>query len=353
MKFIRGGAFLVTMAFVAGPHQGIAQRAQEAAAGEGPRIKFSELSYDFGNVKISDVLRHDFIVTNTGNAVLEVTNVLPACGCTVTGTWDRQIPPGQTGRIPIQFSPANFNGTVAKTIAVTSNDPTKPSHTLEIHATVHRLVDIEPAYVYFTAPEGEQPKETKIIRIMSNLDHPLALQEPKSSNPFINVLVKTIQPGKEFALHVTCTGKVGNSNEESSITVSTSSTEFPIINVAASVLVLPALGVRPSQIRLPAAPLPSTGHEHSISIRNNSNVLTKLTEAAVNAEGVKVETSEPQPGKMFVLKVIFPPDYSPHPDHKLTVYTSNPKYRVITVPIVMPVDASTVKGHASQPTDSK
>ena len=40
-----------------------------------PRIQFAELVHEFGKVLVSVPQRHDFIFTNTGNAVLEITGV--------------------------------------------------------------------------------------------------------------------------------------------------------------------------------------------------------------------------------------------------------------------------------------
>ncbi len=74
------------------------QAAPAAATQPGtPRIQFSETTFDFGKVKPSDTLKHDFIVTNTGAATLEITAVQPGCGCTTAGAWDRLIKPGKSG----------------------------------------------------------------------------------------------------------------------------------------------------------------------------------------------------------------------------------------------------------------
>src|SRR5215207_9677992 len=99
---IKVAAVLFMAAQIAGFPSVLAQPTPVAVNADGPRIKFSEDTFDFGKVKFSDVLGHDFIVTNTGNAPLVISSVMPACGCTVTGTWDREIQPGQTGKIPIQ-----------------------------------------------------------------------------------------------------------------------------------------------------------------------------------------------------------------------------------------------------------
>ena len=141
---------------------------------DGPRIKFSETVFDFGQIQSSSVVRHDFIVTNTGNAPLEITEVRPGCpGCTTALPWDREIKPGKTGKIPIQFNPASFSGPVSKSVTVTCNDPTPGNRTLQFQATVWRPVEVQPGYVYFMPVEGEETNETKTVRISNRLEEPL------------------------------------------------------------------------------------------------------------------------------------------------------------------------------------
>src|SRR6185295_1367672 len=78
----------------------------------GPRAQFDATIFFFGNVAPTDKPQHDFIVTNTGKATLEITDVRPGCGCTTAGAWDKKIEPGKTGKIPLAFNPANFTGPV-------------------------------------------------------------------------------------------------------------------------------------------------------------------------------------------------------------------------------------------------
>src|SRR2546422_10971311 len=58
--------------------------------GKAPRIEFSETVFNFGKVKVTDTLKHEFIVTNTGDALLEIKTVQPGCGCTTAGAWDKE-----------------------------------------------------------------------------------------------------------------------------------------------------------------------------------------------------------------------------------------------------------------------
>jgi hypothetical protein len=142
-------------------------------------------------------------------------------------------------------------------------------------------------------------------------------------------------------LHVHYTVPVSNASPQGIITIRTSSTNVPMISVTAQAMPQPALVAMPAQIVLPAGPL-STGHRHSEMIRNNSSAPVKLTEAAVNAEGVTVQITEPQPGKVFALAVNFPPNFKARPGQplELTVNTSHPKRPVIKVPVVQTAAAA-------------
>src|SRR5262245_19754447 len=88
-----------------------------------PRAHCAETTHDFGKVKNGEKPKHEFVVTNEGTATLEILEVKPGCGCTPAGAFDRHIPPGKTGKIPIEFNPINFAGPIAKAITVTCNDP--------------------------------------------------------------------------------------------------------------------------------------------------------------------------------------------------------------------------------------
>src|SRR5262245_52720342 len=199
---------------------------------DGPRIKFSETRFDFGKINSSTPVRHEYIVTNTGNAVLEITSVQPGCaGCTKALPWDRQIQPGKTGRIPFEFNPAGFSGTISKSLTVTCNDPAQPTHYLQFQAAIWQPIEVQPAYVYFMPVEGEATNETKIVRIVSNLEEPLTLQMPRADNPAFNLELKTVQPGKEFALHISTAPTSSNAIPHGMITLATSSTNVPVIKV--------------------------------------------------------------------------------------------------------------------------
>src|SRR5688572_2263781 len=138
-----------TMNWVAGLSLAAVNLLAQAPVGDtnaAAKIQFQATNYDFGKLSSGQAARHDFVFTNVGNAVLEITGVRPSCGCTAAGEWSKTVEPGKTGIIPLQFNSAGFSGTVVKTATVTCNDPASPSLTLQLSGNVWREIDAVPQF---------------------------------------------------------------------------------------------------------------------------------------------------------------------------------------------------------------
>ena len=102
----------------------------------GPWLAVVEKAFDFGTAKAGDIVKHIYTVVNQGTETLEISKVVPACGCTTAGDFSHRIEPGQTGTIAIQLNTAHKSGPITKTVAVYSNSKSGPKETLLIRGTV-------------------------------------------------------------------------------------------------------------------------------------------------------------------------------------------------------------------------
>ncbi|MFI5211349.1 MAG: DUF1573 domain-containing protein [Ignavibacteria bacterium] len=94
-----------------------------------PVITFTQEKISFGDVPQGPEVNGEFEFKNTGEGVLIIKKVTPACGCTgVIADEKKEFQPGETGKIKFTFHTEGRTGVNEKTITVESNDighPTK------------------------------------------------------------------------------------------------------------------------------------------------------------------------------------------------------------------------------------
>ena len=157
-------------------------------AGDGdanPKAVVEQPVVDFNLVPKGDKVVHEFKVRNDGNAPLNLTDVHPACGCTVA-EFDNVIAPGTVGTIRATLDTVNEAGPIAKSIAVFTNDPENPKLQLVIKATVKPYIAALPGYARFNYVQGE-PIGTITQSIWSTDDQPMNVLSVKSPYEYVKV----------------------------------------------------------------------------------------------------------------------------------------------------------------------
>ncbi len=90
-------------------------------------LRFTETSYDFGEINEGEIVEHVFTFTNTGDEPLMLSDAKGSCGCTVP-KWPREaIAPGETASITVQFNSKNKKGKRNQRVTLTAN--TNPPQT--------------------------------------------------------------------------------------------------------------------------------------------------------------------------------------------------------------------------------
>ena len=107
--------------------------------GPQPKIAFSENTYDFGSIGLSEVVSKEFIIANEGEAPLTISKAYTTCGCTTVEITARVIPPGKAALATLVFD-AGFHDsggqTVQRGLIIESNDPLFPKTEIWTRATV-------------------------------------------------------------------------------------------------------------------------------------------------------------------------------------------------------------------------
>src|SRR5260370_1096748 len=192
-----------------------------------------------------------------------------------------------------------------KTVTVTSNDKTQPSIGLQLKGTVWKAIEVNPQFAAINVPaESQEPVKTE-VRVVNNMDDVMDVWAPESNNKAFTAQVKTNTAAKEFLVTLSTVPPLEAGNVQATITLKTSSTNMPVVNITAWANVQAVVVVNPPQITLPAGPL-AAKQTAAITIQNNGTNVLKLTEGAVDAKGVDVQIAESAPGKMFTATITFP-----------------------------------------------
>lgn len=157
--------------------------------------------FNFGVVEAGATVEHTFLVKNLGKKKLEIIKVQPSCGCTTAAEWDKQIEPGQTGRVPLRLNTAGFSGGIEKHATIYTSEPGAAPLVARLRGQVKTNVEIIPPNVYFYLRDpGQQDKKT--VRIVSNEKEPLILGNLNNPLKQVRASVRTVQPGKIYEVEV-------------------------------------------------------------------------------------------------------------------------------------------------------
>jgi hypothetical protein len=171
-------------------------------AGTRPVIEVPETKKDGGVVEEGTVVPFRFTVANRGAADLEITQVRPSCGCTIT-KWDRVVKPGGQSVVEASMNTLYFHGAVAKHLTVISNDPDRPQMELTITARVTPLVKISPSTAALLSVD-DRPV-TQEFTLERSGGHPMKIAQVIPNAPYLKTEVTPLPGEGRYKLAVTAT----------------------------------------------------------------------------------------------------------------------------------------------------
>ncbi len=86
-----------------------------------PEIKLDRTAFDFGEMLEGQRKSHVFIVENSGDSPLIITDVHTQCGCTAVDFQKEPIMPGQSAELIIEYNSSGKLGVQRKVVTIISN----------------------------------------------------------------------------------------------------------------------------------------------------------------------------------------------------------------------------------------
>lgn len=310
-------------------------------AGEPKAIPVEPIK-SFDQVARGELLVHDFLIKNEGDATLEITNVHPACGCTVA-SFDEKIEPGKVGKVTAKVDTQDFSGPISKSIAVFTSDKTNPKLQLVVKADVKPYIGVDPGYARYSYVQGEDVKpigqtlwtedgrDVRILRLTSPYDH-LVVSHREATEEERHKPAK----GKQWRIEVVLKTDAPVGPLKDWVEVETDHPKQKIVRLPISGFVRPRQHLTPPDLdfgELQGASLPLQRTFHMTNFITNGIEISKV-ESSLPAITTEVIKNEKQPGHRFQLVVKLGPEM-PKGDFEtvLKIHTTDPKNPVLSLPL--------------------
>lgn len=313
-----------------------------AQGGSGPKAVAVQPIKEFDMIPKGEKISHAFEIRNEGTSTLELTNVRPACGCTIAD-YDKTIPPGKVGLVRTKLETANFTGPISKSIAVFTNDPENPKLQLVIKATVKPYIGVEPGFARFIYVQGEEVRpitqtiwsedgsDFKIVEAKPPFDYLTAkIHEAKPEER------KADKPGRQWRveLHLDPNAEVGPLSKYLDVTVSHPKQQ--VVKIPVSGFVRPRQWVTPASLDFGQLEGDALPYKRTLAFTNFITAGIQLTDVDTGSEALTAEVRETgqNDGHRFQVMVTVGPEMPKGPfSAVLKIHTTDKENPVVEVPV--------------------
>ncbi len=277
-----------------------------------PRAVLGQSVIDVGTVSRGDKVEQTFRIRNEGEATLEVTDVKPACGCTVVD-FDSRIGPGGTGELVATLDTKGMRGPVAKTVQVFTNDPRNPRLELVLKADVRSYVEAAPGYARFLAVRGKGA-ETMTQTLWSEVPGEFAIRRARSPYGFIDVDVREAseeervagKEGRQWIVEIALDPMAPDGQFADFVTLDIDHPRLRQMRIPVSGFVRPVVTVLPRVADFGRKD-PATNYSQVLELHNLGDAAVTLGDATSSVPGVIPSLETVEAGKLYRLKLTLDP----------------------------------------------
>ena len=268
-----------------------------------PQAVVSEKIFDFGSVSQGSVVKHDFIVKNTGDADLVVQRVIAACGCTAASASNDPVKPGQETAIHVAFDTSGFSGEKYKTVRVNTNDIDNLSIVLALRGVVEPDVLVEPQSVMLNdvVRGSSDAANTKLVTVSTRESSGVKITGVRAFSPYVKI--SQIEPSDtkyKFVVGIDPSAPLGEIRDR--VVIGVQGGKESTVNVPVFASVRGQLVLQPSQVSFGVI----EGSEplvRSVKFSNRGSSPVRVTEVRSSNPAVTASVREIEAGKNYVVQV--------------------------------------------------
>jgi hypothetical protein len=271
------------------------------------KARFVSPSYSFGSVLFGQKIAHTFLIENTGDAPLSISEVVSHCPC-VHAKFDKLIGPGKTGSVSVELDTSKLEGSVFMNVAIRSNDAERPLNAVEMKGFVRGPLALVPRDNFTLTTVSGQDKEQE-FQLENNRAQSLRVLRVDSTDKTFAPSLTNVDAGKVFHLSVKADGHSAVGLHRGVVRIHTSDPSHAVIPVNFALVVMSDVIAEPSAVYLPALKQAdarkgaSSAHWNFVikSIRGQTFKIVSVTSEAAFLEAHEYSISEATSHTLFVV----------------------------------------------------
>lgn len=296
---------------------------------------------DAGSVAKGDKVTQDFEIRNDGAAALEITDVKPACGCTVA-SYDRTIGPGKTGKVHLVIDTSTFTGPVSKGVTVFTNDAANPQLELTVRVKIEPYITVKPGFARYSIVKDEAKEGTIAQTLYASDGTPMDVVKVDSPWPYLAVSFREAQEGervadvkvKQWRVETKLSSDAPVGPLAGYVTVHTNHAKQKTVEIPISGFVRPVLAVTPPKADFGKVDTKEQRH-WVLDIKNFATEPIKVISVDPPGNGVEAKLEPLEEGREYAVRLTLSSAVAKGPLHgKLTIHTDSPKSPVLEVEMV-------------------
>ena len=107
-----------------------------ATAFASPAIGSDDPMYFVSIQAAGATIEHMFVVTNTGDQTLKISDIVPSCTCTTVTPTKAELAPGKSMGVTVSVDTTDFGRLTERIVTLESNDPVNPKFVMSVSVTV-------------------------------------------------------------------------------------------------------------------------------------------------------------------------------------------------------------------------
>ena len=244
-----------------------AARADDAA----PKAALDATSHEFGRVPRGTLVARTFVLRNLGAAPLRIEGMqfsMPGMRARVAST----IEPGASTELKIEWDTSHYTREAEGQALLLLNDPDRPRLAITLTGFVVSPIEVDPVPAFYLSQfQGEASVQTVTIR--NNRDRDLHIAGTEFQGDHVTLAVKTLEPGRLFAVTATASPDAAPGAYRESALVFTDDPERPKIRLDVNLLVKREVHVSVEAIDM--------GRIRIASVRANPSLLDLLRQTVI------------------------------------------------------------------------